>query len=290
MPWGFAIGAAGALGAAAIGSSASQSAANTQASAAQSATGAELAMFNQEQANVAPWLSAGQGSLAQLQRALGLAPTQVGGPGPAPQAVANVGVPGAVPRPMTGQALPGPGRTAQPGVGGIPLAAGGTPDLTSILRSTPGYQWDVSQGQQAILDQRSALGGVNSGATLKALSDYTANQADNTYNQYINNLMQLSNTGANAGLGVAGIGAGVGANIGSNMIGAGNALAAGQIGSANAIAGGLGGAYNNFLMAQALQNQNPGVNTGWGYPAGQTWTGADLTNWGTGTGAAPGGW
>jgi hypothetical protein len=132
------------------------------------------------------------------------------------------------------------------------MSASGAPNLTSILQATPGYQWDVSQGQNAILNNASAMGGVNSGATLKALSDYTSNQANNTYQQYLGNLFNMSGTGANAALGVAGIGTNVGANIGSNMIGAGNALAAGQIGSANAISGGIGGLYNQYLMSQAL--------------------------------------
>jgi hypothetical protein len=184
--------------------------------------------------------------------------------------------------PIAGAAMrPGMmGATPQAGVSGIPLSAGGAPDLTSILRATPGYQWDVSQGLDAIMNKASAMGGVNSGATLKALSDYGMNQADNTYNQYIQNLMSLSNTGVNAGLGVAGIGAGVGQSIGGNMIGAGNALAAGQIGSANAITGGLGGIYNQYLMSQALNQggfQNPG------YSVSQL---PDMSSWGTtGSGA-----
>jgi hypothetical protein len=236
---------AGSVASAGIGAVASSGAAGTQADAANQATATQLGMFQQGQANVAPWLQAGQGSLAQLQRALGL----TGGAGPG-----GPGMPGNVGgqpswRPTGTQQI---GGTPQPGVGGIPMSAGGA-DLTSILRNTPGYQWQVGQGQDAILNRASSLGGVNSGATLKALSDYTSNQADSTYQQYLQSLFNLSGTGVNAGLGIAGIGAGVGQSIGGNIIGAGNAQAAGQIGTANAISGGLGSIYNQYLMSQALQ-------------------------------------
>lgn len=254
MPWGFAIGAAGAIGSSLIGASASQGAAQTQAGSADAATALQQQMFQQSQQNVAPWMQAGEGSLAQLQRALGL----TGTPGPVQTTGGMAARPGSpLPGGPTGmQQIAGAGATPQPGVAGIPMSAGGS-NLSGILSQTPGYQWDVSQGQEAILDQRSALGGVNSGATLKALSDYTSNQANNTYQQYLQSLFNLSGTGANAALGQSGIGAGVGQSIGGNMIGAGNALAAGQIGSANAISGGLGGLYNQYLMSQALQTQQP---------------------------------
>ena len=57
-----------------IGGSAAESAASTQAGAANNATAAELGMYNQTAANVAPWLTAGQGALSQL-----VAGTQPGG-------------------------------------------------------------------------------------------------------------------------------------------------------------------------------------------------------------------
>jgi hypothetical protein len=255
MTWvGVAVGGAGLIGSV-IGASATSGAADTQAQSAQNATNAQLSMFNQGQQNVAPWLQAGQGSLAQLQRALGLntGPAMGGGLGGAPVPIGRPGSMNQIAGPQAGVA------------GGMPMSGGGT-DLTSILRNTPGYQWQVGQGQEAILDRASSLGGVNSGATLKALSDYTSNQADSTYQQYLQNLFGISNTGANAALGQAGIGAQVGWQIGSNMIGAGNALAAGQIGSANAISGGLGNAYNQYLMSQALNpSGQPGSYSSYNY-------------------------
>lgn len=128
-------------------------------------------------------------------------------------------------------------------------------------QQSPGYQWQLGQGTQAITDAASATGGVNSGNTLKALAGYgqgLANQdfyqAQNAYqnwqNQTYNMYSGLSNTGANAAGGTAGIGAQVGQSIGDNMIGAGNALAAGQVGSANALSNSLSSVGNLGLYAQ----------------------------------------
>ncbi len=145
-------------------------------------------------------------------------------------------------------ALGMPGATTPGGVAGT--------NLTSILQNTPGYQWTVGQGQQSILDQASALGGTNSGATLKALSDYTSNQANTTYEQYIQNLMSQSGAGQNAAANLGGFAASTGSQIGSNLIGSGNAQAAGQIGTASALTGGANSAFNNYLLMSMLQN-NP---------------------------------
>ena len=128
-------------------------------------------------------------------------------------------------------------------------------------QQSPGYQWQLGQGTQAITDAASATGGVNSGNTLKALMGYgqgLANQdfyqAQNAYqnwqNQTYNMYSGLSNTGANAAGQTAGIGTQVGQSVGNNMIGAGNALAAGQVGSANAIGNSLSSVGNLGLYAQ----------------------------------------
>ncbi len=207
-----------------IGANASTEAANTQSSSANAATQAELGMFNQTQANLQPWMQAGTQSLAQLQAALG----------------------------MPGATTPGGVARHGPAVPGVPAGT----NLTSILQNTPGYQWTVGQGQQSILDQASALGGTNSGATLKALSDYTSNQANTTYEQYIQNLMSQSGAGQNAAANLGGFAASTGSQIGSNLIGSGNAQAAGQIGTASALTGGANSAFNNYLLMSMLQN-NP---------------------------------
>lgn len=140
------------------------------------------------------------------------------------------------------------------------------PQLTSQFtaadyQNSPGYAYQLQQGSQAIADQASALGGVNSGNTLTALQTQGVNLANQNFNtaaqQYANWQNQvynmysgISNTGANAAGQTAGLGAQVGGQIGSNIIGAGNAMAAGQVGSANALGNTLSSLGNLGLYAQ----------------------------------------
>jgi hypothetical protein len=77
--------------------------------------------------------------------------------------------------------------------------------------STPGYQFQLQQGQQAIQRQAAASGQLNSGATGKSLANYTEGLASTNYQQaynnslnayqtnYSNNLNSLT-AGANIGL------------------------------------------------------------------------------------------
>lgn len=146
------------------------------------------------------------------------------------------------------------------------------PFSASTYQQSPGYQWQLGQGTQAITDAASATGGVNSGNTLKALTSYGQGLANQDYyqamqaylnqnNQIYNMYSGLSNTGANAAGQIAGIGTSVGQSVGNNMIGAGNALAAGQVGSSNAISNSLGSLGNLGLMMQ-MQGSFGGGSTG----------------------------
>lgn len=153
------------------------------------------------------------------------------------------------------------------------------PQLTSQFtaanyQNSPGYAYQLQQGSQAIADQASALGGVNSGNTLTALqsqginlANQNFNQAQSAYqnwqNQVYNMYSGLSNTGANAAGQTAGLGAQTGQAIANNTIGAGNALAAGQVGSANAIGNSLSSIGNLGLYAQMNGMFGGGGGTGY---------------------------
>jgi len=140
------------------------------------------------------------------------------------------------------------------------------PSLTSQFsaadyQQSPGYQWQLGQGLQAIQNSASATGGVNSGNTLKALMGYGQGLANQDYyqalnaytnwqNQAYNMYSGLSNTGANSAGMMAGLGAQTANQIGQNTIGAGNAIAAGQVGSANAIGNSLSSLGNLGMYMQ----------------------------------------
>ena len=245
-----------------LGSNASTSAANTQASAANNATQLQQNMFNTEQANVQPWLQSGNLSLAQLNNFLGQGST--------------TGTPSSG---TVGQSdyVAGTSPTAvASGTNGITAGAGLQPFNPQNLQNTPGYEFQLQQGENALSNNMTQGQGANSGNVLKGLNNYAQGAASTEYQSAYNNYMQQlqqtysmlsgqSGVGANAALGVAGIGQSTGASIGNNITSAGAAQAAGQVGSANAISGGISNLSNNYLtyqnnqnMQQLLANQNNG--------------------------------
>ena len=232
---GTALGAAigGSLGGGLAGSSAAQSAAQTKANAANNATNTELQMFLQNQANLAPWMQSGQLANNVLLEQLGIG-----------------------------------GTASNPTFN--PNASLVAPFNASMLPGDPSYQWRLQQGENALLNQKNALGGLAGGNTLKAVNDYAQNQASTQYQTALQNYMAqqqnvygrlagISNTGVNAAGNVANLGANVAGQIGQNQIGAGNALAAGQVGSANALSGGLSQGINTALQQQYLNNNSLNV-------------------------------
>ncbi|WP_418610183.1 hypothetical protein [Gluconobacter cerinus] len=87
-----------------------------------------------------------------------------------------------------------------------PYATTGTNALNSLsngltetyLQSTPGYQWNLSQGEQGVTNSAAARGLANSGAALKGASTYASGLADSTYQNQFNDTNALANYGYNA--------------------------------------------------------------------------------------------
>lgn len=231
------IGAIGSITGSAIQANASGNAADEQAQSADKALGFNQQVFNTNQANIAPYLSQGSTSAAQL-----LAAIQNGtfGPGSTPAFQA-------------------------------PTAA--------QVQQTPGYEFELQQGNQGVLNNAAALGLSGSGGTAKALAQYDTGLASTTYNNSYNQALQayqanLANQSqqfqqllAPVQLGEsAAVGAGslnnASANTAANLTTQiGNAQAAGTVGVANAINSGISGATgslnNGILFNQLFGGANP---------------------------------
>lgn len=153
-------------------------------------------------------------------------------------------------------------------------------------QNTPGYQFTLQQGENALQNSAAARGDLLSGNTMKALTDYGQNLANTTYNDVYNRalnsyqtnagnfyqnqanqygrLMGLGGLGLQTGMGAAQLGLqneGQFANTMTNALGMGNqgamAGAAGTMGAANAWQNALGGLSNNlqfYSMMNALNN------------------------------------
>lgn len=243
MPWaaaGGALSAVGSITSGILGSNAASSAAKAQQQAAAQATALEQQQFQTTQANLQPFLAGGTNAFSQLQGLLGL---NQGGGGPTSPILQMLGI-------------GGPGGT---GAGNI---------NPSTFQGSPGYQYQVQQGQNALTNQFAAQGGgATSGNALRALQQQgkgMANQnwnaylgqAGNAWQQLVGNVANVAGAGQNAAVQQGGFGQNFGTQAGSNAIGAGNAQAGGIVGSTNALAGGIGGGIgglNALLTNPQLQ-------------------------------------
>ena len=135
-----------------------------------------------------------------------------------------------------------------------------TPPKTAaeIIRETPGYQFQLDRGLEAINSNAYARGLGQSGATYKALQQFGDGLAQNYYQQYLSNTMAV----ANQGYGAAGAIAGAGNNMGAGVSGAMDNAAQAYQNSANATAN---AAYNR---ANATSQMAIGISQGIGQIAG----------------------
>jgi hypothetical protein len=107
------------------------------------------------------------------------------------------------------------------------------------FRSTPGYQFGLDEGTKAVQASAAARGGLNSGSTLKALTQYGNNYADQQgYSPYMNRLQSLAGIAQTATNQVGQYGTNYANQTGQNLQNAGAATAQGIYGSANSWANG----------------------------------------------------
>ena len=144
------------------------------------------------------------------------------------------------------------------------------------LEATPGYQFNLSQGQKSVQSAAAARGLGVSGAAMKGAATFATGLADSTYQNQFNNaqtkfqnyinlntgqqgnltnqfnrLSTLSTIGENAAAGLGTQGTALANQAGNYLNQAGLASAAGTTGVANALAGGV----NNYLAYNAYQNR-----------------------------------
>jgi hypothetical protein len=116
------------------------------------------------------------------------------------------------------------------------------------LQQSPGYQFQLQQGQQGLDASAAARGGMGSGKNAVAASDYNQNYASTAYGNRLNQLANLSTTGQNAASGMASQGMNYAGNVGNIMQNMGNTQGNALMTAANANQSGILGA------AQAASN------------------------------------
>jgi hypothetical protein len=116
------------------------------------------------------------------------------------------------------------------------------------FQNNPGYQFQLQQGENAVLANQAATGQLNSGNTDIALNNYAQGQANQSWNQYLGNLQNAAGFGNSANQGISSAYQGLGTNL-ANLYGQQAQASYGaqtSIGNANANAalGNLTGASN----------------------------------------------
>lgn len=249
------IGAVGASKAAGAQAGAARSAAELQHEDQMAALAENQRQFNLTQENIAPWLAAGKGGLAQL--------------------VALLSTPG------KGLLTPWTDTFHAP--------------TAAEAAATPGFQFELGQGENAIQNSAAASGNLLSTGTAKSLSGFAENLASTdyqaTYNRALteyqqaynifqgnqtntfNRLAALAGVGQNAATTLSSVGQASannaasilltgGAQQGANLNLAGAANASGYAGVANALTGGINNAYQALLLQALYGGGMPGTGSG----------------------------
>lgn len=145
---------------------------------------------------------------------------------------------------------------------------------------TPGYQFQLKAGQDAIQNSAAAKGGLLSGGTLADLNNYSQgiasenyqntfsnalSQYQNAYQSFLNNqnntynrLAGMSGQGLNASSTAGNIITGIGGDIASLYGQEGAAKAQGTIGQANSLGSIFPGISSSFMNYGLLKNMNGG--------------------------------
>ena len=143
--------------------------------------------------------------------------------------------------------------TARGGVGALTDALGITGDpaqLTARLQATPGYQFQLQQGNENILRNASRTGSLASGGTNVDLLKFGQGLADTTYQNYVQNLQPFLGASGTAASGIGNIYTGLGGALSGVYGGLGTGLANIYTGGAGALGnvytGGAGALANTY--------------------------------------------
>ena len=139
--------------------------------------------------------------------------------------------------------------------------------------ATPGYQFRVDEGNNAINAMAGARGGLVSGATMQALQERGQNLATEEYGNYMNRLSGLTGMGMSAAGNQASAGANYASGASNALANQGNAQAAGYIGQSNALMGGINTGLNIYGYMQGMNGGTGGG--GIGTPGGSIWNGGN---------------
>jgi len=270
------ITAAGAIGGGLIASSGAKSAANAQAQSNAQGIAEQQRQFDRIQQLLSPYVQAGNSGLGSLLSLVGAAPTQTNW---AAYAQSNP----ALMQAYQAQA----GRTIN--INGQPINIGGGQDLAtfaqqwqqqndpnanisqfqtggpqaqqqaiSAFEQSPMFQGLAQQGENAILQNASATGGLRGGNVQGALAQFRPQLLNQQIQQQIASLGGIASLGQNAAAGVGNAGVQTGQGISTLLQDTGQANAYGALTSGLALGRGVSGALSGIGNAIGGMNYGGG--------------------------------
>lgn len=141
--------------------------------------------------------------------------------------------------------------------------------------ASPGFQFALDRGRDAIDSSAAARGNLLSGATLAGGIQFSQGLAQQDRDNYLNRLAGVSASGQAAAGNQANAGANYATGAGNALAGIGNAQAAGAVGAANAWSTGL----NNLTGVAGYLNSQPRQGMSMNAPAGATRAGIFDGGW-----------
>jgi hypothetical protein len=143
------------------------------------------------------------------------------------------------------------------------LGLGARPEGYEGFTKTPGYDFRLQQGMDALQSSAAARGGLYSGAAMRDALKFGQDYGSNEYGNFFARLGARADTGMNAAQMSGAASQQAAAGIGNALGNIGNAQAAGAIGQANAITGGM----QNML---GVWNYQKNMNAAGGQPMGNS--------------------
>lgn len=137
---------------------------------------------------------------------------------------------------------------------------GGTPfgeTQLEIFRRSPDYQVALKEGIAALDKSAASRGLLLSGGQIKALADYGADLGSKNFGNYVNRLLQLTDTGRLAASQTGQFASSAARGMADTTMAGGEAKAAGIVGSTNALGSGVSDAFNNLATMSMANYYNP---------------------------------
>lgn len=267
--------AAAAVGSAVVGgvasASSARSAAKASGKAADASAATQMAMFDQNREDLAPWRSTGRNALQLYSEMLGVPYAETTAK-PGEQTFENFDVDAylksnpdvADPRRWAGQSPEDifnhwkaygrqEGRAFTYKVPpGASTSAPGSQDYSAFYKS-PDYQFAYDEGLRATNAGLAARGLSNSGRAMKELTRYGQGMASQQLGTYLNRLASLAGVGQTATTTTAQLGANAATNIGAAQQNAGDARASGYLAQGNAINSAINNGWGTYAMMNMMK-------------------------------------